>query len=289
MTSPKDYASAQLGLDLEPAPAIKPRESGNEVVAATWNVNSIRARIELVNDWIKRNAPDIVCLQETKVTDDLFPSDVFSRLGFHVATKGEKGRNGVAILSRFPMQSVSFGIGVENEDEARAVSVLIGSVRVVCIYAPNAYSTPDQSFVRKLAWLRQLGLYLRREREQYEHLLVCGDFNVTPRDVDLHDPSLWMYQTFVHPEARAALDATVAGLVDLHRRLNDNTSGFTWWDYRNNALSQNHGIRIDHFYASEALASNCVQMWVDMDARRAKNASDHAPVLSRFNQDTGWT
>lgn len=281
--------SLQLALPIEAVPAELDREHGNEIIVATWNVNSVRAHIELIEAWLKRTGPDLVCLQETKVIDALFPFEVFSQLGYHVVVRGQGAHNGVAILSRFPLHSVTIDIGSgAANDEARVIAACIGDVRVVCVYAPNAYSVSAESFQRKLAWLRDLSSYLRGQRDLYRCLLVCGDFNVTPGDADLHDSSLWIYKTFVHPDARRALSDLSEGLVDLHRRMNGDSRGFTWWDYRKDALAQNHGIRIDHVYTSEALAANCVEVHVDQEARRATKPSDHAPVVGRFNLTEDW-
>lgn len=281
----------QLGLPFE---STSPRQqchdrgpesgrNGESLVVATWNVNSIRARLELVVAWLKNVQPDVLCLQETKVSDELFPHEVFAQLGYQAAVHGQPRYNGVALLSRVGLAEVKTGLGEGQETEARIVAASTGGVRVASIYAPNAYSTTDSSFASKIDWLRRLAGYVRSLREEYRAFLLCGDFNVTPRDSDLHNATLWLYSTFVHPDGRNALRLVIAeGLMDLHLRVNGDAVAYTWWDYRHGAVSRNDGIRIDHIYASDLLAARCTEVFVDVGARRAEKPSDHAPIVARF-------
>jgi exodeoxyribonuclease III len=281
---------AQLGLPFESTLRLAHGEErepkDTSLIVATWNINSIRAHLELVVGWIKRTRPDVLCLQETKVSDDLFPHEVFSQLGYHIAIHGQQQRNGVAILSRVRLVNIHAGLGQDLEDQARAISASIMGIRVASIYAPNAYSIEDPSFASKMTWLRNLAGYVHGQREQHQHLLLCGDFNVAPRESDVHDSSLWLYRTFVHPDVRNALARVVAdGLTDLHLKANGDVISYTWWDYRNDAVLQNKGLRIDHIYASDTLAACCTGVFVDVEARRSQKPSDHAPVVARFNLD----
>ena len=293
MTSSKISATGprQLGLPFVSPPPLQqggercaqPSRDGGDLVVATWNVNSIRARLESVTGWLKAAEPDVLCLQETKVTDDLFPREAFAQLGYLSAVHGQQRSNGVAILSRVGLANVTASVE-QHETEARIVAASIMGVRVASIYAPNAYSTTDPSFASKVGWLRRFAKYVRSLREEYHDLLLCGDFNVAPREADVHDSSLWLYRTFVHPDVRNALEQIVAeGLTDLHLRVNGDTIAYTWWDYRNDAVSRNDGIRIDHIYASDTLAARCTNIFVDVEARQTEKPSDHAPVVSRFN------
>jgi exodeoxyribonuclease III len=254
-----------------------------DFVVATWNVNSIRARLDLVVEWLKTTQPDVLCLQEIKVSDDLFPAWTFAQLGYHSVVHGQRRCNGVAILSRHGFSNISVGLPNDNETEARIVAASIQGLRVASIYAPNAYSITDPSFSMKLDWLGKLADYVHALRAEYGNLLLCGDFNVAPRDSDLHDPSLWLYSTFVHAAARNALRRIVdKGLMDLHMQVNRGTTVYTWWDYRNDAVSRNNGIRIDHVYATKELADRCIDGFVDVRARKAAKPSDHAPLVFRF-------
>jgi exodeoxyribonuclease III len=279
---------AQLALPLDPV-AVLPRvqkDINTALLIATWNVNSIRARLDLVVGWLDREKPDVVFLQETKVTNDLFPMEPFKRLGYEVACFGQRQYNGVAILSRSSIVEPSFGLSTPSDHEARTIAATILGIRMINVYAPNAVSIADARFTQKVQWLKTLAEYIEKQQNQYHELLLCGDFNVIPFDFDAHDVSFWLYRTFVHADVRNALsNVTSERLVDLHIHKNGHVSAFTWWDYRNQAFSSNDGIRIDHLYASKDLAARCTDVWVDVKTRREKSASDHAPVLARFAFD----
>lgn len=283
--------SGQLGLFDLPGPNQEQKqapshteESQGSLVIATWNINSIRARLELVTQWLGVHQPDIVCLQETKVTDNLFPRETFARLGYQIASFGQRQYNGVALLSRIDITDIETGLGEEGESEARCVAATIGGLRIASVYVPNASSTTDPSFASKTAWLRKLMNWVKRSREAYDDILLCGDFNVAPMDSDVHAPSYWLYRTFIHPEVRSLLKEVASeGLIDLHRHINREAVAYTWWDYRNDAIARNEGMRIDHIYTTSALAACCDRVFVDVEARNASKPSDHAPVVARFD------
>lgn len=257
---------------------------GRQFAVATWNVNSVRARLELLGQWLQAIQPDVVCLQETKVSDDQFPADEFARLGYRVAFHGQRRYNGVAILSRQALDRVQAGIGRGVESEARVLAASVRGIRVVNVYAPNAQSPTHETFTHKVQWLSQLARYVRKLREEYPQVLLCGDFNVAPRDADVHDRSVWLYQTFIHPDARAALKrVTTDHFIDLHVASKGNALSYTWWDYRGDAVVRNHGMRIDHVYATRQLAGRCTDVVVDLEARRAHRPSDHAPLVACFD------
>jgi exodeoxyribonuclease III len=273
----------QLGLPFG-APVVHSEEAErDDFTIATWNVNSLRARFDLLKVWLQDRKPDIVFMQETKIDDHLFPHETFAKLGYHAATLGQSQYNGVAILSRFALTNVKTGFS-EQDDQARVIAATIHGIRVASIYAPNAHSTTDTSFRFKLEWLEKLSNYAQKLRREYPLLLLAGDFNVSPLKSDVHDQSSWLYQTFIHPDVRYALKkVTSSDFVDLHVHTNGPVSAYTWWDYRNDAFSRNNGIRIDLLYANKALASYCTHVWVDRKFRGAKGSSDHAPVLARFD------
>jgi exodeoxyribonuclease III len=256
-------------------------QNRDHLLIATWNVNSIRTRLGLVTDWLRSITPDVLCLQETRVADNAFPHAAFGEIGYKVITNGEASRNGVAIVSRHPMRDVERGLGDLEESETRAIAATIEGMRIVNVYVPNAHSTTDPRFPFKVMWLKRLARYLASVRRQHSEVLLCGDFNVTPRESDVHDSSLWLYRTFVNPEVRKALSEVVAqGVIDLHLLLNPDQIAYTWWDYRQDAFSRGNGLRIDHIYATERTAKRCIQVHTHTGPRAAEKPSDHAPVLA---------
>ncbi len=253
---------------------------------ATWNVNSIRARKERVLAWLGAQQPDVLCLQETKVTDDAFPRVDFEALGYHVTVSGQRTYNGVAILSRTPpVDVVRTFADDEEEQEARFLTTSVSWVRIVCAYVPNGKVVGSEKFAYKLAWLGRLRRYLDRQCDPAGPLALCGDLNVAPESRDVHDPAAWQDTVLFHPEARAALrDLCAWGLVDAFR-LHHNEGGlYSWWDYRQLAFPKNHGLRIDHILVTQALAARCTGARIDREARKGQGASDHAPVVALFSE-----
>lgn len=253
---------------------------------ATWNVNSVRARKERVLTWLSAQQPDALCLQETKVTDDAFPSTEFEALGYHLVVSGQRTYNGVAILSRTPLTEVvrKFDDG-EEEPEARFLSARISGVRVVCVYVPNGQVVGSDKFNYKLAWLSRLRRYLDRHCDPAEPLALCGDLNVAPEPRDVHDPAAWQDTVLFHPAARAALQELCAwGVIDAFRLHHSEAGLYSWWDYRQLAFPKNHGLRIDHILVTKSLAARCVSAHIDRETRKGQGASDHAPVVASFSE-----
>ena len=252
---------------------------------ATWNVNSIRARKERALAWLTTHQPDVVCLQETKVTDDAFPRADFEALSYHVTICGQRTYNGVAILSRAPPVDIvrAFADG-EEELEARFLTASVAGVRVLCAYVPNGQVVGSDKFAYKLAWLGRLRRYLDRHCDPSGLLALCGDLNVAPEPRDVHDPTAWQDTVLFHPEARAALHELCAWrLVDAFR-LHHNEGGlYSWWDYRQLAFPRNQGLRIDHILVTQPLAARCTGAYIDREARKGQGASDHAPVVALFS------
>jgi exodeoxyribonuclease-3 len=251
---------------------------------ATYNVNSIRARLDRVVAWLGRTAYDVVCLQELKVTDEQFPCEVFEAAGWHCAVHGQRTYNGVAILSRTPLSEVRAGLGDDiDDDEARLLAARVGNVRVVSVYAPNGQIVGSTKWAYKLAWLERLGVWLERTASPDEPLVLAGDFNVAPEDRDVARPDEWRDSVLCHAEARASLAAIVRwGLVDAVRLHHAGEGPYTWWDYRMLGFPKNNGLRIDHILATRALADRCVETHVVRDERKGKQPSDHAPVVAAF-------
>jgi exodeoxyribonuclease-3 len=251
---------------------------------ATWNVNSIRARLDRVVGWVEAEAPDVLCLQETKVEDAAFPGERFEALGYRLALHGQRTYNGVAILSRVPgafdVVTRGFGDGVEDP-QARFLVARAGPVLVASAYVPNGQAVGSEKFVYKLAWLERCRAWLDRHVRPDEAFVLGGDFNVAPDDRDVHDPIAWKDQLHCHPDERAALVRVLAfGLEDLFRRFHDGGGFFSWWDYRQLAFPRNAGLRIDHLFGSAPVVTGCRGVTIDRNARKGKEPSDHAPVVT---------
>ena len=254
---------------------------------ATWNVNSARARQFRLIDWLDRTRPDVVCLQETKVADgefaELYADDLFRR-DYEFAHYGSGRWNGVAILSRIGLADVVRGLdaGVASPTlAARAVSARCSDVRVWSVYVPNGRSPDDPQFELKLRWLAALRRTLAESSPSDRGgLVVCGDFNIAPADRDVWDPAVFVGSTHVTPAERSALaDLQALGLVDVVRRRWPTETVFTYWDYRAGMFHQDHGMRIDLVLASEAVSARIRAAWVDRQARKGREPSDHAPVI----------
>ena len=254
---------------------------------ATWNVNSIRMRQDRVLGWLERERPDVLCLQETKVPDSLFPREPFEAQGYQAALFGQKTYNGVAILARAPLEDVTVGLGDgEDGDEgepARLVAARIDGVRVASVYVPNGSAVGSDKYAYKLRWMARLRSWLDRTAQADAPLMVCGDFNVAPEDRDVHDPAAWEGQVLCSEPEREALRGVMGfGLVDGFRRLRPEPGLYTWWDYRQLGFPKNRGLRIDHLLCSEPLAGRMTSAVIDREARKGKQPSDHAPVVAEL-------
>lgn len=250
------------------------------VKIVTWNINSVRARLERLVEFLATRAPDVVCLQELKCTDEQFPRAEVEAAGYRAEVFGQKTYNGVAILSRLPVTDVARNLG-DGDAQARVIAGTVGGVRVVNLYAPNGQALGTPAYEYKLEWYGKLARWLAR---QPRPLLVCGDFNVAPADLDTWDPLLWQGQTLASPREREVFFAAVAAnaLVDLFRARHPEGGRFTWWDYRAGAFHKNQGLRIDHFLVTSDLVARCTGVDVDRDARKGKQPSDHAPVWAEL-------
>ena len=258
---------------------------------AAWNVNSVRARHDRLLAFLDRHAPDVVCLQEVKVTEDAFPYDAVRERGYHAAVHGQRTYNGVAVLSRTEPADVvrGFGDGADDDPQARLLWATVdagaGPVRVCSAYVPNGATVGSDKWAYKLAWLGRLRRALDAHHDPAAPLVVAGDFNVAPDDaLDVAKPDRWAGSVLTHPEARAALETVRAwGFEDVVRRLHPGEKGpLTWWDYRALGFVKNDGLRIDHVFATAGLAARAVEAVVDRDERKGEGPSDHAPVLVTF-------
>jgi exodeoxyribonuclease-3 len=275
---------------------------------ATWNVNSLNARIEKVWWWLERAQPDVLLMQETKLADDAAPHDEFGKRGYELAHHGEGRWNGVAIASKVGIRDVVTNFGAElraaatpevPDDEplreARMISAVCGDVRVVSVYAPNGRTLDSVFYEAKLVWYARLARWLREARTPGESLVIGGDFNVAPTDADVWDAAACHGGTHVSQREREAFGALCAwGLVDSYRQKHEEPARFSWWDYRAGCFQKNFGMRIDHLLASASLAERIVWAEIDREARKGKpTPSDHAPVFIDVDApgrelDAGW-
>jgi exodeoxyribonuclease III len=254
------------------------------VKIASWNINSLRKRQDRLFAWLEDTKPDIVCLQETKCTDEQFPALALKAAGYRSAYHGEKSYNGVAILSTVEMHDVRASLCDEIVDpQARVLSATIAKMRVYSIYAPNGQAVGSPAYEYKLKWYARLGACLTRETAS--DLIVGGDFNVAPEDRDVFDANLWRGAIMCSDGERAAFRKLCdIGLRDTLRLHHPETALFSWWDYRMLSFPKNRGLRIDALLASERLAQKCSASGIDREMRKGKEPSDHAPVWAEFER-----
>lgn len=255
---------------------------------ATFNTNSLRARLHVVIPWLVKHRVDVLCLQETKVQDDNFPEGNFSEIGYSAVYRGQKSYNGVAVVSRRHLEEVSFGFDdSENvpEDEARLIRCAVGSVSIINAYAPQGRGIDQPHFQMKLRWFRRLRELLDRDYSSDTHLLLCGDLNVAPEPVDVYSPETLEGHVCFHRDAREAFkDLTEWGLVDIFRRFNPGPNQYTFFDYRvPNAVKRGIGWRIDHILSSRSMERTAVGSSIDMGPRLLERPSDHTILTAEFN------
>src|SRR6188768_394150 len=275
---------------------------------ATWNVNSLKARLEKVTWWLERAQPDVLLMQETKLPDHEVPRLALQTAGYQIAHHGEGGRNGVAIASRCGIADVvtNFGRPLEKAHtddpddepfaEARMIAARCGDIRVVCLYAPNGRVVGSEFYDAKLQWFERLSSWLEASTDPKEPLVVGGDLNVAPTDADVWDPKACHGGTHVSPPERAAFDRLIGyGLTDIYRARHPEPGRYTWWDYRAGMFHKNYGMRIDHLLVTAPLVPRTIHAEIDREARKGKPIpSDHAPLLIDVDApgcafDAGWS
>jgi len=251
----------------------------------SWNINSLNVRLPRLLDWLSANAPDVICLQETKLEDAKFPVGPLEVAGYASHFAGQKTYNGVAILVRRGLDATDVMAGVDDfvDAQKRLIAATIAGVRVVSAYVPNGQSVDSDKYRYKLAWCEAVAAHLKNALAKYPSLVIAGDFNVAPDDRDVHDPALWAGQVLCSEPERSAFRAFLdAGLVDSFRLFDQPPKTFSWWDYRQLAFPKGHGLRIDHALLSAPLAARCTSSLIDRNARKGKQPSDHAPVIVGF-------
>lgn len=248
---------------------------------ATWNVNSLKVRLPQVLDWVGKNGPEVLCLQETKLEDSNFPEQAIRDAGYEALYSGQKTYNGVAILARDPGGEIVTSIPGFDDAQKRVLAATIEGVRVICVYVPNGESVASEKYQYKLKWLSALNGWLRNELGRFPRVAVLGDFNIAPDERDVYDPALWEGQVlFSLPERGAFRSLLDLGLKDTFRLFEQPEKSFTWWDYRMNSFRRKMGLRIDHILLSDELANACMACSIDVEPRRSERPSDHAPVIA---------
>ncbi|MDH3687605.1 MAG: exodeoxyribonuclease III [Myxococcales bacterium] len=251
---------------------------------ATWNVNGLRARIDFVLHWLAARQPDVVGLQELKLTDEQFPHDVFGDAGYRALTHGQKSWNGVAVLSRETAKVVQAGLPGQEEFGARLLTAEIEGIEFTTVYVPNGKSVEHEDFPRKLAWLDALADHFEKSGAAERSAVLCGDFNVVPTALDGWDEKSHVGRVFHTDGERARIARFTDGAwTDLYRAAHPDTQAFSWWDYRGGAFHRGHGLRIDFLLGTPALAERVTNVEIDRDYRKKKDgltASDHCPVFA---------
>ena len=253
---------------------------------ATWNVNSIRSRLHALLPWLKSATPDVVCLQETKAQDHDFPLDAIREAGYHVAFRGQKSYNGVAILSKTPIENVRYGFDDGGPaDEARLIVGTVDGIALVNAYVPQGRAPEHEMFGYKLEWFARLRYLFETHDSPERPLVLMGDLNVAPTEIDVHDPKRLLGHVCFNPQATEALERVIAwGLVDVFRKHVPDPGQYTYYDYRaKNAIAEGKGWRIDHILATTPLAQRSTRAWIDLDPRRGERPSDHTPLLAAFD------
>ena len=258
---------------------------------ATWNVNSVNARLERVLEWFESAAPDVAVLQEIKCLDEKFPTEAFERLGYNVAVHGQKTYNGVALLSKFPLEDVRKGLpllpGDEVDEQARYIEAVIAAptpLRMVGIYLPNGNPIGTEKFAYKLAWMKRLHAHAQGLLALEEPLVIAGDYNVIPEAEDVANPEAWLGDALFQPESRAAFRALKnLGFTDAYMQADGAPGGYTFWDYQAGAWPRNLGIRIDHLLLSPQAADHLAGVVIHRDERDKEKPSDHVPVVAELS------
>ena len=254
----------------------------------TWNINGVRARIDNLLTWLKESDPDIVCLQEIKTVDEGFPRFEIEALGYHVETHGQKGFNGVAILSKLPFDEVNRGLpGDDTDEQARFIEGVFstsgGALRVVSLYLPNGNPVGTEKFPYKLAWMKRLELWALERLALEEPLILAGDYNVIPEPIDAKNPEIWVNDALFQPETRQAFRRLInRGFTEALRATTDAAGIYTFWDYQAGAWQKNNGIRIDHLLLSPEAANRLISTAVEKHVRAWEKPSDHVPTVAHL-------
>lgn len=251
---------------------------------ATWNVNSLRVRLPHVLEWLESERPNVLALQETKITDDVFPEIEFNRIGYQAIFSGQKTYNGVATITLKPAKLLTTEFPNYSDSQKRILGTLTNDMCILNLYVPNGSEVGSEKFNYKLDWLSHLKAYTQVILEKYKYCILLGDFNIAPADDDVHDPEEWQGSILCSEKERQAFFGLInMGLMDCFRACNAGKDYFSWWDYRAASFRRNRGLRIDHILASTPLANRCVSSHIDTTPRKLERPSDHTPVVSVFD------
>jgi exodeoxyribonuclease-3 len=251
---------------------------------ASWNVNSIRVRLPHVLDWLETQKPDVLGLQELKMTSEEFPEDAFKEAGYHAICYGQKTYNGVALISGSAPEEIQRGMPLFPDEQRRVIAATYGGTRVINLYVPNGQSIDSDKYVYKLEWLDALIEWLDEEAKQHDRLVVMGDFNIAPDDRDVHAPDEWRGKVLCSDAERSRLGGLFdLALQDSFRLFDQPEATFSWWDYRANGFQRGRGMRIDLLLVSAAVAKTCSVSEIDPEPRKLERPSDHAPAFIKFD------
>ena len=251
---------------------------------ATWNVNSLRVRLPHILQWIESEQPDVLALQETKMTDENFPVEELRNAGYHVIFSGQKTYNGVATLSKAEAANVITDFPDFDDPQRRILCTTINNVTILNLYIPNGSEVDSDKYRYKLEWLAHLQKFTESLVNKYENVVLLGDFNIAPEDRDVHDPIAWKGKVLVSPPERDAFHSLLKNsLVDCFRIFEQEDNSFSWWDYRAAGFQRNLGLRIDHILATDTLADLCTACRIDKYPRTLERPSDHTPVVAEFD------
>lgn len=256
------------------------------MILATWNVNSVTVRLSHVLSFLERVRPNVLCMQETKVVDDKFPRTEIEALGYSIEIFGEKSYNGVAIASDKPLQDVVRGLpNDESSSQKRLISGIYDGIRIIDVYIPNGGELGSDKYAFKLRWIEELERFLQSHHDAATPLVICGDFNIAPHDIDVFDPIGLKGAVLMSEPERAALERIRSwGLEDVFRKHHPNRVVYSWWDYRAGAFKKDQGLRIDHIWATNVLAGRSSSIYIDREMRRETQPSDHAPIIVEFSE-----
>lgn len=254
------------------------------MIVSSFNVNSLRARMPILLDWLREKRPDVLCLQETKVQDKDFPTEVFDEAGYNFAFAGQKSYNGVAILAKDRIADAQAGLDDEPKDQARLIKAEINGVIIVNTYVPQGYLPESEKFQYKLEWFERLRNYFDKNFRPDDFVLWAGDLNIAPDAIDVYDPDALLGHVCFHPEVHKKLKKIADwGFIDVFRRHNKEPGQYTFWDYRSrNAAKRNLGWRLDHIMATKSLAEKCTSCYIDKQPRFLPRPSDHTPIIAEF-------
>jgi len=254
------------------------KESG-VLKLASWNVNSLKVRLDQVLEWMESSQIDVLAMQETKLIDENFPATAFTDKGYHIVFAGQKTYNGVAVISKHPVTDIITDIPDLADPQRRILAVTVAGMRLINLYVPNGSDLTSDKYQYKLNWLQKVTAFIQQQLNLYPKMAVVGDFNIAPEDRDVHDPAEWVGCILVSPPERQAFTELLKlGLHDSFRNFEQEEKIFSWWDYRAAGFRRNRGLRIDHVLLSEPLNILCRQSKIDKEPRKAERPSDHAPA-----------